>query len=363
MLSRLQHLNTLKGTLSIVIRNAPPGMNPSPSEQEIFQRFAPFGDIKIIFPDPQRPDIKLIEYFDSRGAAKAYDNLNGTPFAGGALDLHFEWDKPAPAPPPMAQAPPMPSNGGFGYQQPAVNAFGQPVGGYGAPPPPGTATGYGYGGGSTPIPGSGGAPPPPPPQGPQGAPPQAPGAASHGVEQAKKMQDLLASLVSNQGLVASLAGGAQQQPYGGAPPAPAPAVVPGAPALNLGYPSYVPAASSAPPAPAPAPPVGAAGMSPLPPAIGSPLGAAGLPAAVTSLLAQAAGQAPPPPQQQQQQYGGYSPLPPAAGAGAPPPQPPAAAAAPAQGQAPGAEASAPAQVQALLALLVRRLALSSVLVP
>ncbi|BGP43359.1 hypothetical protein JCM10449v2_007391 [Rhodotorula kratochvilovae] len=345
-----------QGTLSIVIRNGPPGMAGAPSDQEIHQRFAPFGDIKLVFPDARRPELKYIEFFDSRGACKAYDTLNGAPMAGGTLDLHFEWDKPAPAPPPQAVPPPPAPNGGYGFQQPAVNAYGAPVSAP-PPPPPFAAGASPYGAHASASPYGAAAPPPPPPA-----------AAPHGVEQAKKMQDLLASLVANQGLLNTLPGqgGAppQQQPYG-APPAAQ------QPALNLGYPSYAPGAPAAPAAPAltlgypsyaPQPPA-PAGASPLPPAVGSPLGAGSgagggnsLPAAVTSLLAQAAGApAPAPAPAQQQQHGGYPPLP--APAGGATPQPHAQAqpnGQPQQQQPPQAGGSTPAQVQALLALLAQQ---------
>ncbi|GAA6046793.1 hypothetical protein JCM3770_005646 [Rhodotorula araucariae] len=357
-----------QGTLSIVVRNGPPGVAGAPSDQEIHQRFAPFGDIKLVFPDARRPELKYIEFFDSRATAKAYDSLNGTPMAGGTLELHFEWDKPAPAPAPQAVAPPPAPHGGYGYQQPAVNAYGAPVAASPLPPPgpppiaPGASPYPGGGASASPY---GAAAPPPPPAAPAG----------HGVEQAKKMQDLLASLVANQGLLHTLPGHGQGQ---GAPPqpqqpaplnlgypsyAPAPPAAPAAqsPQLNLGYPSYAPAPPALAPQPQPQ-----AGASPLPPALGSPLGAGAgggsnsLPAAVSSLLAQAAGGGPAPAHgpAPQQQYGGYSPLPPAGGATSQPqPQPhlqTASASAPppppVNGQAQAA-GSTPAQVQALLALL------------
>ncbi|GAA5846645.1 hypothetical protein JCM9279_003394 [Rhodotorula babjevae] len=349
---------TGQGTLSIKVRNGPPGMTAAPSDVDIHQRFAPFGDIKLVFADPRRDDIKYIEYYDSRGAVKAYDHLNGRPFpGGGTLDLAFEWDKPAPAPAPVPVAPPQAQHGGYGFQQPGAGAYGAPAPHAGASP---------YAGGASPYPG---APPPPPPaaMSPYGAaappPPLAGGAppapAPHGVDHAKKMQDLLASLVANNQGALGPPVGQQQQQHGqaqyGAPPQPQQQQ------HSHAYPSYAPG-----PTPAPAPAQAAQpynGASPLPPAIGSPLGAAAgaqapassLPAAVTSLLAQAAGApAPAPPsgaaaqdggstpQQRQQQNGGYSPAPASGSAPASPEK---------QGQG---QAQAPAQVQALLALLAQQ---------
>ena len=334
-------------------------MSSAPSDHDIHQRFAPFGDIKLVFADPRRDDVKYIEFFDSRGAVKAYDHLNGRPCgpAGGTFDLAFEWDKPAPVPPPAPAAPPHAQHGGYGFQQQQA-----PGGAYGAPAPRAGASPYPGGpGGASPYPG---APPPQAAMSPYGAaappPPPPPAPAPHGVDHAKKMQDLLASLVANNQGALGPPGAQQQQQqqqpqYGqeqyGAPP-------PQQQQHSNGYPSYAHG-----PTPAPAQPAAPySGRSPLPPAIGSPLGAAAssssssapapsssLPAAVTSLLAQAGG-APAPaqdggatPQQQQQQNGGYSPAP-APGSGSAPASPEK------QGQA---QAQAPAQVQALLALLVR----------
>lgn len=48
-----------------MIRNGPPGA-PAPSDQEIFQRFSPFGDIKAVFANERDPRMKYIEWFDSR---------------------------------------------------------------------------------------------------------------------------------------------------------------------------------------------------------------------------------------------------------------------------------------------------------
>ncbi|GAA6039966.1 hypothetical protein JCM8097_002642 [Rhodosporidiobolus ruineniae] len=371
-----------QGTLSILLRNAPPG-TPAPSDQEIYQRFAPFGDIKSVFPSPKRPDMKFIEFFDSRACVQAYDRVNHSPLAGGIADLHFEWDvippagvslPPAPTGPPggfQQQGPPQsggyggaPGGGGYGggpgggtpqgYNAPAAPSLAPPgapgSAGHNSPypgPPPGAAPYSPYGaappsaaaptaaaGGASPYPGP---PPGAAPYNPYGAPPPpaAPAAAAsasnvgeaHGMEQAKKMQELLASLVANPGALQTALSAVNPGAAAAAPASAAPAQQQPQEPAAPSYPAYnPPPAVSAPaestPAPTPADHATAdSSRSPLPPAIGSPTQptSSGLPAAVTSLLAHA-GAGPTPPSVEgtassesatpapSQAPGGYSPL-------------------------------------------------------
>ena len=179
---------------------------------------------------------------------------------------------------------------------------------------------------SAPPPNMMGAPPPP-----QGMPPPAvaaiaPGAAAHGLEQAKKMQDLLANLVANQGLISNLGAGGPAQNGPNATQGPPPLAPPAAGGL-------------------PAPSAYAGSPAPPTPTTGS------LPPAVSQLLQQAGAA-----------RGSASPISPAYGAETPPTpssetspvSAPASASAPAAAPAPaaGGGGSTPAQVQALLAMLV-----------
>jgi hypothetical protein len=43
---------------------------------------------------------KVVEFFDSRGAATFYDEMQDKPFLGGTLDLRFVWDELDPILPP-----------------------------------------------------------------------------------------------------------------------------------------------------------------------------------------------------------------------------------------------------------------------
>ncbi|GAA5881653.1 hypothetical protein JCM16303_005528 [Sporobolomyces ruberrimus] len=320
-----------QGTLSLVILPFPGArINqalPAPTESEVYARFSPFGDLKQVFPSYKRPDMTYIEFFDSRGTCLAYDKVHGSRMAGGIADLRFVWDKY-----PMDQSRPPPGarrNDRFGSNQddnrgpPPSSSYGGPSDRYGPPP------GAGYNGGPPPPPvGYGGPPVPPPygnygppppgapvgpgpgfngPPGPYGSippppvpsalpptaygydnrPPLPPGPSydrspyqqhqappplasapptiqepSHGVEQAKKMQDLLATLMANPNALSGVL----------PPPAPAPVPVSPVPPPQ----TYQSPSLQAPP---------------IPPLQGN---STPLPAAVSSLLAQAGVPQPPP---------------------------------------------------------------------
>ncbi|GAA6008445.1 hypothetical protein JCM11491_004480 [Sporobolomyces phaffii] len=374
-----------QGTLSLVILPFPGARIhqalPPPTDDEVFSRFSPFGDIKQVFPSYKRPEMRYIEFFDSRGTVLAYDQVHGSRMAGGIADLRFVWDKypmDQSRPPPGAGAarrndrfepldnrgPPPPSSNssygsgpdrygppqGAGYNAgppPGPSGYGAPppqapYGNYAGPPPPRAGPGFdgpppgAYGGSAPPPPSGPGAPPsaygydnrPPLSVGPpssnspydrnpyqQGAPPLPPPAnipppeTGHGVEQAKKMQDLLASLMANPNALSNVL-----------PPSSAAAAPPihHSPSLQ------------APPVPPPVPASdGGGGGTPLPPAVSSLLAQAGVPQArPPSASVQSPPRVPVAPQH--------------------PPPPPA-----------GQEPVANSQVQALLALLASQKAQSN----
>ncbi|KAH8922619.1 hypothetical protein BT69DRAFT_1220035, partial [Atractiella rhizophila] len=62
------------------------------TDADIHQKFSVFGDIKNIFPHKDRPRERFIEFWDSRACYRAYDELLGTPWMGGTLDLKYAWD-------------------------------------------------------------------------------------------------------------------------------------------------------------------------------------------------------------------------------------------------------------------------------
>lgn len=213
------------------------------------QTFSEFGTIKAIR-NAGSPDRKMIEFFDSRGAALAFDRMRDVPFQESTLDIQFLWDEP-PA-----------SKGGRGDRgrgrggRRGDRDFQEPAGGVGgggrygddrrsAQSPDRTYRGgpqAGYG----PNAGNG---------------PATSGAFS--IDEARKVQDLLASLSGGGGVAASSAPVAAPYVPPGGPPPPVPAAQ-----------SYGPPSGSAPPPYRPPPSMG--GMPPpsnYPPASAPPQGA------------------------------------------------------------------------------------------
>ncbi|ORY86068.1 hypothetical protein BCR35DRAFT_302727 [Leucosporidium creatinivorum] len=320
-----------QGTLALTVV----GARGPIEDRELMDRFGAFGEVHSVAPDPTRPDQRLIQFFDSRGSERAYDQLNDAPLAGGRMDLRFMWDPPPsllPRMPPREQ-----QRDQYGYGPPPGQAPPPAVpyaGNYGAPPPPPPAA-LAYGGAS-----------------PYGAPAAAGAPADEDrLAQALKVQKLLESL--GKGAVpppsapsaapapyGAPAGGA----YGAPPPPPAPYGQPPASAGSYGTPQPQGYGAS------PLPPSGSSNSPPqpaapaLPPALLALLGKSGAPAAGASGYSPqgSAGGTPP-----------YQPAPPqAAGGSAPPPPPPQAP--PAGGDAPAAPPAAPAQVQELLSLLAQQ---------
>ena len=54
--------------------------------------FSTKGDIKGIYPAPEKNNQTVIDFFDTRACERAFDELNGKPMAGGSMDLRFAWD-------------------------------------------------------------------------------------------------------------------------------------------------------------------------------------------------------------------------------------------------------------------------------
>jgi transcription initiation factor TFIID subunit 15 len=363
----------MQGTMQITLRESRSGAPLD--DNEVRRKFTSFGDIKSISPGDQ-PDSRFVEYYDMRSCDQAFETLRYKPFQDGILDLVYSWDEP-PAPPntrPGFREPPEDvrahkgierggggGGGRAGRGRGGKGGRGRGGGGGGGPSydddyndrrSGGSDYGRGrdHGGrgryeddfgrsrngyddrydnrGSYPGPSSSGPSagygglPPPPSGGPSGygAPPAPPpqSAENDRLEQARKVQQLLAALK-------------QPQNPPAAPGTPGPSVPP--PPAMQGYPPNMPPPPAAgqpsyyPPAPAgyqggqpAAPPPGGPVSYPAPPIASPPpgvavpgppanMGGVTLPPNITALLQQMGG-----PQGQQPPYGA---APPPAG-GAPP---------------------------------------------
>ncbi|EIM88137.1 uncharacterized protein STEHIDRAFT_130101 [Stereum hirsutum FP-91666 SS1] len=278
----------MQGALLVTLRNSPSGQPID--EGEVRRKFQQFGDVKSVRPAGDRPDQCYVEFFDIRSAEEAYGRLRHQSLQDGTVDIMLAWDETAN---------PVPHSGGGGGQDYDDRGFrggrgrgrGRGRGGYGGgggydddrrggsdgggyweedrdrPPPRrykeeyrgggrggrgsyggdrfDSRNGGGYGGGD-------GYGPPPGPGGPYGGPPpMAPPPVDERLDQARKVQQLLAALKQPQG---GPGGPPSSGPPHGGPPGPGyystppnsagPGGMPpygsGPPPVPGGYPSMLP---------------------------------------------------------------------------------------------------------------------------
>lgn len=263
--------NQMQGTLQVTLRNSISGQPIDDSE--VRRKFQQFGDVKSVRPVNDRQDSRYVEFYDTRACDDAFDSLRHQSLQDGIMDISFAWDNSE------TNAPPQRSNerdeesfrghrGGGGRGRGGGNrGRGRGRGGhdddYERRTGPGDYRGGGKGGGRfdgdrrggwsdrfdnynrDSYSNNSGPPPapsyPPPPPAIPSAPP-----SDDRLEQARKVQQLLAAL---------------KQPSINPP---APNVPPIPPPAN---PYYPPASYAAPPPPASniyaaPPPVGMAGLPP-----------------------------------------------------------------------------------------------------
>ncbi|KAF5384968.1 hypothetical protein D9615_001162 [Tricholomella constricta] len=323
----------LQGTLQVTLRNSPSGAPLD--DNEVRRKFQQFGDVKTVKPVGDRPDSRYVEFYDIRACEEAFDRLRHQGLQDGVMDIVLAWDtNEAPQGQPRDRGE---WNEGFqgrggrgrgrggggrgrgrGFEDDGDRRFGgndygrfnrgsagrgrhdddygHRGGGRGGGYNDRYDRGGGYGDSGHPpagnygAPGGGyGAPPPPPP-----APPAAAAPPDDRLEQARKVQQLLAAL---------------KQPQAGAAPPPGPPA-PGIPPPQAGMAGMVP---MQPPAPnyygqPPMPPYpGAVPYGNMPPQSSTPQpgpppaapGAApalsGLPPNILALLQSAQQPRPPPP--------------------------------------------------------------------
>ncbi|WRT64646.1 uncharacterized protein IL334_001580 [Kwoniella shivajii] len=219
------------------------------SEYELGRMCEQFGDVKAIKPG-REPAEKIVEYYDSRGSALFFDRMSNQPFQGGTLELKFIWDEkeevlPPPPPPPVVERPFDRRSGegpGYGEVRSGRQHPPGPPGGIGRDPRARSPIRGGrresYPPGPGPGPGRYGELPPPVPQG------------EDRLEQARKVQQLLANL-----------GGPSNPPpptHGGPPPrsVPPPHMIPPPPNNQ-----YTPRDTGYTPGPPPPPPLNGGGRN------------------------------------------------------------------------------------------------------
>ncbi|KAF8079046.1 hypothetical protein FPV67DRAFT_1467314 [Lyophyllum atratum] len=306
----------LQGTLQVTLRNSPSGAPLD--DNEVRRKFQQFGDVKTVRSVGDRSDSRYVEFYDTRACEEAFDRLRHQGLQDGVMDIVLAWDtNEAPQGQPRVVTW---SEGGFhggrggrgrgrgggGHRRFGGGGGGGGGGDYGrfargGGQGRGGRRGGGYterydrGGGGGGGGGYGGGPPPPPPAnygppgGGYGAPPPGPPPAAvqqpdDRLEQARKVQQLLAALKQPQG-------GAAPPPTG--PPAPGipPPGMPGMPPMPP-TPNYYsqPPNAPMPPYPGAVPPANPYGnvppqsSTPQPGPPGVPPSLSGLPPNILALL-------------------------------------------------------------------------------
>ena len=77
-----------QGTLFIVLRRAERAL----TEQDVEICFGPFGEIKGIRKYKEQNNCRFLEFYDSRSCLAAHDAMGGAPYLGGDWDVKFAWD-------------------------------------------------------------------------------------------------------------------------------------------------------------------------------------------------------------------------------------------------------------------------------
>ncbi|KAF9270823.1 hypothetical protein L218DRAFT_952893 [Marasmius fiardii PR-910] len=81
--------NQLQGCLQVTLRNSPSGMI---DDNEVRRKFQQFGDVKSVQPVGDRIDSRYVEFYDTRACDDAYDRLRHQGLQDGVMDIAFAWD-------------------------------------------------------------------------------------------------------------------------------------------------------------------------------------------------------------------------------------------------------------------------------
>ncbi|GAC98550.1 hypothetical protein PHSY_006144 [Pseudozyma hubeiensis SY62] len=243
-----------QGTLFTVLKGAQQDLD----DDAVRQVFAEFGDLKKIRDYPGQKNSRFVEYFDSRACQLAHDQLNGRSHLDGQWDLKFAWDVVTDEDMEWAKAPQQAGGPGFQPGPPAAQSvrggraggsdrgsssadYGPPAGGetglgYGRPPIPSTGAPVDNGWGRRAGSGSAAAG--------ASAPPSAAAAGADAgdvnrLEQAQKVQQLLASLGAASKPPATAATSTPPPPSIASPPARSPPATHASAAGSAGLPPNI----------------------------------------------------------------------------------------------------------------------------
>ncbi|KAJ7116789.1 hypothetical protein C8R43DRAFT_1112873 [Mycena crocata] len=80
----------LQGCLQVTLRSSPSGQPID--DNEVRHKFQQFGDVKTVKPVGDRPDSRYVEFYDTRACDQAYDRLRHQGLQDGVMDIVFAWD-------------------------------------------------------------------------------------------------------------------------------------------------------------------------------------------------------------------------------------------------------------------------------
>ncbi|KAJ7103126.1 hypothetical protein B0H15DRAFT_811057 [Mycena belliarum] len=79
----------LQGCLQVTLRGSQVGHI---DDNEVRHKFQQFGDVKTVKPVGDRPDSRYVEYYDTRACDQAHDRLRHQSLQDGIMDIVFAWD-------------------------------------------------------------------------------------------------------------------------------------------------------------------------------------------------------------------------------------------------------------------------------
>ncbi|KAJ7269312.1 hypothetical protein B0H12DRAFT_32421 [Mycena haematopus] len=80
----------LQGCLQVTLRSSPSGQPID--DNEVRHKFQQFGDVKAVKPVGDRPDSRYVEFYDTRACDEAHDRLRHQGLQDGVMDIVFAWD-------------------------------------------------------------------------------------------------------------------------------------------------------------------------------------------------------------------------------------------------------------------------------
>ncbi|KAI9057032.1 hypothetical protein FKP32DRAFT_1598516 [Trametes sanguinea] len=84
-----QREQELQGTLLVTLRNSP--SNQPIDDEEVRRKFQQFGDVKSVRPIGDRPDQRYVEFYDTRAAEEAHDRLRHQGLQDGVMEIVFAY--------------------------------------------------------------------------------------------------------------------------------------------------------------------------------------------------------------------------------------------------------------------------------